>query len=123
MIRQRARHRQRQKDDNRDLGFGSRVLQQSHGRFVNRDGFFNVSRTGVSFFRSLSVYHVLLTMTWGSFFLLLIAFYFSTNLIFALDYFLRGMGALEGSLAVTFGERFLEAFFFRLEMRKENPLC
>lgn len=115
MIRRRLHTEQRQKDDNRDLGFGSRVLQQSHERFVNRDGSFNVSRTGFSFFRSLSVYHSLLTMTWGNFLLLLIAFYFGTNLLFAFGYFLCGPGALLGSNAATIGERFQESFFFSVQ--------
>lgn len=115
MIRQRPHHQRRQEDDTRDLGFGSRVVQQSHERFVNRDGSFNVSRTGFSFFRSLSVYHSLLTMTWGSFLLLLIAFYFGTNVLFALGYFLCGPGALLGSKAATLAERFQEAFFFSVQ--------
>ena len=115
MIRRRSHTEQRQSDDNRDLGFGSRVLQQSHERFVNRDGSFNVSRTGFSFFRSLSVYHSLLTMTWGRFIFLLIAFYFGTNLLFALGYFLCGAGALAGSKAITLVERFEEAFFFSVQ--------
>ena len=115
MIRRRSHGPQRSEDDNRDLGFGSRVLQQSHERFVNRDGSFNVSRTGFSFFRSLSVYHSLLTISWGGFFLLLIAFYFSTNLLFAIGYFLCGPGALAGSRAAAYGDRFLEAFFFSVQ--------
>ncbi|MCX6135203.1 MAG: ion channel [Ignavibacteriales bacterium] len=115
MIRRRSQTTQRLDEDNRDLGFGSKVLQQSHERFVNRDGSFNVSRTGFSFFRSLSVYHALLRMTWGTFFLLLIAFYFTTNLIFAFGYFLCGPGALAGSQAVSIGDRFLESFFFSVQ--------
>jgi inward rectifier potassium channel len=115
MIRRRAHHLENREDDNRDLGFGSRVLQQSHERFVNRDGSFNVSRTGFSFFRSLSVYHSLLTMSWGSFLLLLVAFYFSTNFLFAFGYFLCGPGALLGSKAVALGERFQESFFFSVQ--------
>lgn len=115
MVRRRLHTAQKQEDESRDLGFGSRVLQQSHKRFVNRDGSFNVSRTGFSFFRSLSVYHTLLTMTWGNFLLLLIAFYFGTNLLFAFGYFLCGPGALSGSKAITLAEHFQEAFFFSVQ--------
>ena len=115
MIRRRSHTERREEEDNRDLGFGSRVLQQSHQRFINRDGSFNVSRTGFSFFRSLSVYHFLLTITWGRFLLLLVAFYFSTNLLFAFGYFLCGPDALLGSKAITLGERFQESFFFSVQ--------
>jgi inward rectifier potassium channel len=49
------------------------------------------------------------------FFLLLIAFYFSANFMFAIGYFLCGPGALAGSRAVSFGDRFLESFFFSVQ--------
>ncbi len=115
MIRRQAYRRKNEDDDNRDLGFGARVLQQSHERFVNRDGSFNVSRTGFSRFRSLSVYHALLTMTWGRFFLLVVSFYFGTNLLFALGYFLCGPGTLIGSRALSAPDRLLESFFFSVQ--------
>ncbi len=38
----------------KDLGFGSRVSDQSIRRLLNKDGTFNVARTGLSFFESLS---------------------------------------------------------------------
>lgn len=102
-------------DETKDLGFGSRVLQQSRQRFVNRDGSFNVSRTGFSFLRSLSVYHSLLTMSWGQFFLLLVAFYFGVNFLFAFGYLLCGPEALHGTKAFSLGDRFLEDFFFSVQ--------
>jgi hypothetical protein len=34
------------REDLRDLGFGSRMVQQSGLRFLNRDGSFNVERDG-----------------------------------------------------------------------------
>ena len=115
MIHQKAGRQPRTEEDTRDLGFGSRVIQQSHERFVNRDGSFNVSRTGFSPFGSFSVYHTLLTMTWRNFFLLLVAFYFGVNFIFACGYFLCGPGALVGSRALSAPDRFMEAFFFSVQ--------
>ena len=47
--------------EDRDLGFGSRVLQHTDARFLNRDGSFNVRRENESFLRSLSLYHEMLT--------------------------------------------------------------
>lgn len=46
--------------DDRDLGFGRRVLQQARARFLNRDGSFNVVRGNQSRLRSLNLYHELL---------------------------------------------------------------
>jgi inward rectifier potassium channel len=104
-----------QKDESKDLGFGSRVSQQSQERFLNRDGSYNVSRTGLPFLRSLNLYHYLLTMSWGVFFLLLVGFYFGVNIAFAIGYFLCGPDALHGSRAITGGDRLLEDFFFSVQ--------
>lgn len=48
-------------DQNHDLGFGSVVASESRQRLLNRDGSFNVDRTGLSFWSSFSLYHSLLT--------------------------------------------------------------
>jgi len=115
MINRKVKPVRKQNVEASDLGFGSKVLQQSHQRFVNRDGTFNVSRTGFSLFRSLSLYHSLLTMSWGSYLLLMVAFYFGVNLLFALGYMLCGPDALLGSKALTIDQRFQEAFFFSVQ--------
>ncbi|HNB72464.1 MAG TPA: hypothetical protein PLB18_14890 [Acidobacteriota bacterium] len=46
----------------RDLGFGSIVTRESRQRLLNPDGSFNVERTGLNFWTSLSLYHTLLTL-------------------------------------------------------------
>jgi hypothetical protein len=51
--------------EERDLGFGSVVTGESRQRFINRDGSFNVERTGLRFLTSLNLYHTLLTMSWS----------------------------------------------------------
>ncbi|MBI3364445.1 MAG: hypothetical protein HY033_06005 [Ignavibacteriae bacterium] len=104
-----------QNDINRDLGLGSRVAQQSRLRFLNQDGSFNVERRGLPFFRSLNVYHWMLSMSWMKFNALIVAAYFFTNVMFAIGYTSCGPGALNGSTAMTLGERFLEAFFFSVQ--------
>jgi len=73
-------------EDSRDLGFGGRVAQQTRSRFLNRDGSFNVRREGLPFFRSLSAYHALLTMSWPRFFLLSALGYFAANAAFAVAF-------------------------------------
>jgi len=62
-------------DSTNDLGFGTRVAQQSHDRLLNRDGSFNVMRKGLSFVQSLSPYHSLLTMSWSKFNLMVFTYY------------------------------------------------
>jgi inward rectifier potassium channel len=105
----------RLEEESKDLGFGSRVSQQSRERFLNKDGSYNVSRAGLPFFRSLNLYHFLMTMSWGAFFVLLVSFYFGVNIVFAFGYFLCGPDALHGSRALTTTEHLLEDFFFSVQ--------
>jgi inward rectifier potassium channel len=101
--------------EDRDLGFGSRVLQHTDARFLNRDGSFNVRRENESFLRSLSLYHEMLTAPLWVFYSVIVSAYVLLNLLFAAAYLLCGPGALLGSTAVAPGERYLEAFFFSVQ--------
>jgi inward rectifier potassium channel len=102
-------------DPARDLGFGARVARETRVRFLNRDGSFNVVRTGLPFYRTLSPYHALLTMSWPRFFALIAFGYFAVNVIFAGAYLLCGPGALSGTSATTPHDRMLEDFFFSVQ--------
>src|SRR6185295_14317980 len=101
--------------EERDLGFGSRVLQQTGSRFLNRDGSFNVVRENESFLRSLNLYHEMLNAPLWAFYAVIFGAYLLLNLLFAGLYLLCGPGALHGATAVTPGDRFLEAFFFSVQ--------
>jgi inward rectifier potassium channel len=98
--------------DMRDLGFGSVVARESRQRLLNRDGGFNVMRSGLGYLASLSPYHALLTMSWRWFFGLTAFFYFGANLIFAAAYLLCGPGALLVPKSAGIESPFLQAFFF-----------
>jgi inward rectifier potassium channel len=101
--------------DERDLGFGSKVLQETRARFLNRDGSFNVVRENQSFFKSLNLYHEMLNAPLWVFYSVIFGMYVLINLVFAGAYLLCGPGALHGSTAVTPGARYLEAFFFSVQ--------
>jgi len=101
--------------DQRDLGFGGFVTQQSRQRFLNHDGSFNVRRRGLRFWPSLSIYYSLLSLGWGAFFGLVAASYLLLNVLFALLYLLCGPGALVGASRGTPMETFLSAFFFSVQ--------
>jgi len=116
MLRRRGRPKfGGQPEDTKDLGFGSRVAQESTTRFLNPDGSFNVMKTGLPFFRSLNLYHALLSISWPTFYLLAVSGYVLMNVLFAFGYMLCGPGALAGTSGVTFGERLLECFFFSVQ--------
>ena len=70
------------KEEDRDLGFGAVVTGQSRQRLLNADGSFNVRRTGLPLFTSLNFYHILLTMKWQTFLLLVLLLYFVSNIFY-----------------------------------------
>lgn len=93
-----------------DLGFGTAA---SGNRNMNKDGSFNVERTGEPWFRSYEIYHSLITMSWTKFILLVISGYLFANLIFAIIYYFVGAEHLSMEAAkMSEGEKFWEVFFF-----------
>src|SRR3979409_1791030 len=80
----------------RDLGFGSVRSRASQRRLLNRDGSFNVARSGLGLLESLAPYHQLLTISWAGFLGLVGALYVVLNLVFAVAYLACGPDALLG---------------------------
>ena len=101
--------------DLRDLGFGSVVSRDSRQRLLNRDGSFNVKRTGLRFWSSFSAYHAMLTMPWWQFFGLTAAMYLVVNAAFAAAYLACGPSALGSSTAGMENHTYLRAFFFSVQ--------
>ncbi len=97
-----------------ELGLGSKVIQDSHLRILNRDGTFNVSRVGFPFLQSLNLYQALLTTAWWKFIMVFVVSYISVCLLFTLFYVLCGPGAMIGVHEETLIGRFIEAFFFSI---------
>jgi len=101
--------------DLRDLGFGSVVSRETHGRLVNRDGTFNVKRRGLTFGQSFSPYHLMLTIPWWQFFGIAGVGYLLANTVFALGYLACGPGALGSETVGMEHHSFLRAFFFSVQ--------
>lgn len=99
-------------NDNRDLGFGSILAQETRTRFMNRDGTFNAARVGMRRFSFVNLYHFLLTMTWTRFLLLIASLYFVQNVTFAVFYLLCGQDALTDTSSNPIVNEFWRAFFF-----------
>ena len=104
-----------QRSRDRDLGFGSIVSRDSRQRLLNRDGSFNVARSGLGFLESFAPYHVLLTISWTGFLGIVSGIYLVLNLAFAVAYLACGPGALFGAGASMLGGRFSQAFFFSIQ--------
>jgi len=102
-------------DEPKDLGFGSVVGGFNELRLLNRDGTFNSRRRGMPYFRSLSLYHHLLTISWPRFLGIIVCGYLSANVVFALAYLACGADSLNGPLPAAAGGAFWRAFFFSVE--------
>lgn len=101
--------------ENRDLGFGSVVADESSQRFLNRDGSFNVRRTGLSATTSLNLYHALLSMSWSVFLALVLLLFFLSNIVFGMLYASIGPEALVDTSGAPFASLFLTGFFFSVQ--------
>ena len=99
---------------NNDTGFGTNAANYG-GRFINRDGTFNLRKEGLSYWNRFSVYHSMLTMPRWKFITLIVAVYLSINLVFAVVYLMVGIDQLQGVVATTYWGKFKEAFFFSTE--------
>ncbi|MBS1564956.1 MAG: transporter, partial [Bacteroidetes bacterium] len=99
---------------NNDTGFGTNAASYG-GRFINRDGTFNMRKVGISFFNRFSIYHAMLNLPRWKFVLVIIGFYFTINLLYGTLYFLIGMHQLQGWVGQSPWEKFLEAYFFSTE--------
>lgn len=102
-------------EDDKDLGFGSKVATESRLRFLNRDGSFNVVRTGIRRFSTLNLYHFLLTMSWKVFLGLVLLLYFLSNVVFGLIYSSFGERALVDTSSAPFENLFVRGFFFSVQ--------
>ncbi len=93
-----------------DIGFGKSATSS---RNMNKDGSFNVERTGEPRFRHYEIYHTLITMSWTKFIVLIFVSYILMNLIFAGVYYTLGVETLSmDSSKMSEGQKFLEVFFF-----------
>jgi inward rectifier potassium channel len=99
---------------NNDTGFGTNADSYG-GRFINKDGTFNLRKEGMSYFKRYSIFYDMLTVPLWRLTLIILAFFMTINLVFAIIYLLIGLQQLQGVIATTPWGKFKEAFFFSTE--------
>ena len=99
---------------NNDTGFGSNANNYG-GRFVNRDGSFNLKKEGMPFWERFSLYHSMLNLPRWKFIGLIVVFYFTINLVYACIYWAIGTEQFQGLVANTPWTKFKELYFFSTE--------
>lgn len=99
---------------NPDSGFGVQA-NQIGGRFVNKDGSFNICKDGLSLLNRISFYSNLLELSWTQFFSFILLFYLVANIAFTILYLLAGPDQLQGLISITPWGILKEIFFFSTE--------
>jgi inward rectifier potassium channel len=82
------------------------------GRFINKDGSFNLRREGTSLLRRISVYQKMLSIPTWRFIGVILIFYVVINVVYTGVYLLIGTDQLQGMIAHSGWPRIKEVFYF-----------
>lgn len=96
---------------NADTGFGISADTQG-GRFVNKDGSYNVIKRGLPFYERISFFYFMLTMPAWEFAFALTGFFFVMNVLFTVIYLTMGAKEFTGVIDGSFIHHAAELFFF-----------
>lgn len=96
---------------NNDTGFASNT-SDTGGRFINRDGSFNVVKEGIPFFKRVSIFHDMLNLPQWKFILVILIFFIVINTIFAAVYFIIGPSQFDGLVPDCKGWLFFREIFY-----------
>jgi len=99
---------------NNDTGFGTNASDYG-GRFINRDGSFNLRKEGMPFWERFSIYHRMLNLPRWKFITLIICFFLAINVAYTIIYLLIGTDGFTGMLAKTNWQKVKEVYFFSTE--------
>lgn len=96
---------------NDDTGFSNKADTAS-SRFVNKDGSFNLRKTGLGFLTRFSIFQTMLTIPRWKFMTIILAFYIVMNLLFTVLYLWVGIDQLQGIVLNGNWAKFREVFYF-----------
>jgi len=96
---------------NNDTGFASNT-NDTGGRFINKDGSYNLVKEGMSFGKRFSMFHDMLNLPLWKFIAVIFIFFIVINLLFTTVYFLIGANQLEGMISGSDWKIFREIFYF-----------
>ena len=99
---------------NDDTGF-SNTGYINGGRFINRDGSFNLKKKGWSFWNRFSLYHSMISMPLWKFAATIVLFFITVNLLFTGLYIMIGADEFTGMISNTRWKVYKELYFFSTE--------
>ena len=96
---------------NNDTGFSNKA-DTGTNRFVNKDGSYNLRKTGLGIINRFSVFQFMLTIPRWKFIGIILLFFTVMNLGFTCIYYVVGADGLQGMMATSAWVKFKEIFFF-----------
>ncbi|HEY0297766.1 MAG TPA: transporter, partial [Arachidicoccus sp.] len=99
---------------NNDTGFGTKADNYG-GRFINKDGSYNLRKTGIPIWERISIYQTLLDMPRIAFMFTILFFFLAVNVFYTSVYLLFGLDSFQGFIAKTDWGKLKELFFFSTE--------
>lgn len=96
---------------NNDTGFAGNN-NEAGGRFINKDGSYNLVKEGMPFMKRFSLFHDMLNLPLWKFISLIFLFFVLINILFTLAYFVAGPHQLEGLVYGNYWKLFREIFYF-----------
>ena len=96
---------------NNDTGFATNSQDRS-GRFINKDGSYNLVKVGMSFRTRFSIFHDMLNLPMWKFIAVIFIFYFAVNIVFTSIYYFIGAEQLNGLTLGNNWKIFREMFYF-----------
>lgn len=99
---------------NNDTGFGTNASSYG-GRFLNKDGSYNLAKEGLSNKYRFSIYHSMLNMPRWKFAVTIICFFIGVNCLFTLVYVILGINNFQGFVANTSWGKIRELLYFSTE--------
>jgi len=99
---------------NNDTGFGNSATSFG-GRFINKDGSFNLRKEGLPLWERLSLFHTALNMPRWTFITIIVTFFLLINLLYTRVYLIIGSEQFTGMIGQTEWQKFKELYFFSTE--------
>ncbi len=96
---------------NNDTGF-SNNNNSGGGRFINKDGTFNLIKEGMPVWKRISVFHDMLNLPLWKFIFIIVLFYLFINLVFATIYFAIGPAQFDGVVIGNNLNNYKQLFYF-----------
>ncbi len=96
---------------NNDTGFGVNASSYG-GRFINKDGSFNLKKEGLPVWQRFSIFHTLLNIPRWKFIAVIILSFIIINLTFTFIYLFVGVDQITGIIATNKWQLFKEVYFF-----------